>query len=143
MTDATPTATGGAVNALANSPHLPRDHDGPVFREPLQAQAFAMALALYERGLFTWPEWADALAAQIAAATVPQGFDADTGTANPSDVYYRQWLSALESLVVGRDAGSAGDLRRWQGAWNRALERTPHGQPIEPRSGDFEGAQPI
>ena len=34
-------------------PRLPRDAQGPVFREPWEAQAFAMCLALYERGLFT------------------------------------------------------------------------------------------
>ena len=33
---------------------IPRDDDGePVFREPWEAQAFAMTLALHERGLFT------------------------------------------------------------------------------------------
>ena len=41
---------------------------GPVFREPWEAQAFAMTLALYERGLFTWPEWAATLAEEIKRA---------------------------------------------------------------------------
>ena len=136
MTAVTPTPGCAAVSVLANSPHLPRDRDGPVFREPWQAQAFAMALALYERGLFTWPEWADALAAQIAITAVPESTDADA--TDPSDIYYRQWLGALESLAIDRGAGSADGLRRWQSAWTRAVERTPHGQPIEPRGDDFE-----
>ena len=113
--------------------------EGPVFREPWQAQAFAMVLALHEQGFFTWPQWSAALAAQIAAAPGPDKAE----TADPNDVYYRQWLGALESLVVGREPGSADALRRWQLAWSRAAERTPHGRPIEPRGDDFEpGASP-
>ena len=37
-------------------PGQPHDEGGPVFREPWEAQAFAMTLSLHERGLFTWPE---------------------------------------------------------------------------------------
>ena len=66
-------------------PDLPRDEDGPVFAEPWQAQAFAMAVKLNERGVFTWKEWAAALADEIAAA--------------PDEPYYEQWLAALEKLV--------------------------------------------
>jgi len=58
-------AVAQATSAL---PHLPRDEDGPVFREPWEAQAFAMALSLHERGLFTWNEWAAALADEIKRA---------------------------------------------------------------------------
>src|SRR3984893_937164 len=70
-------------------PGIPLDAEGPVFREPWEAQAFAMALALQARGLFTWTEWAAALANEIKRA---QGCgDPDTG-----ETYYRHWLATLE-----------------------------------------------
>lgn len=116
---------------LAELPHLLRDEAGPLFREPWQAQAFAMALALHERGLYTWPEWAAALATQIKAAQA-EG-DPDLG-----DTYYRHWVSALETLVAAKQAGSAAELARLRIAWDHAAERTPHGQPIVLQAADFE-----
>jgi nitrile hydratase accessory protein len=111
-------------------PGLPVDADGPVFREPWQAHAFALAVTLHQRGLFTWPEWAQALAQQIAEAQA-RG-DADLG-----DTYYQHWLAALEALVAAKGASSADELQRFQSAWDHAADRTPHGQPIELRDQDF------
>ena len=111
---------------------LPFDGDGPVFREPWEAHAFGMALALYERGLFTWDEWAQALSAQIRAAQA-QG-DPDLG-----NTYYRHWLAAIEALVSAKGASSPEELSRYQQAWDRAADRIPHGQPIELCKGDFAG----
>lgn len=111
-------------------PGQPHDEGGPLFREPWEAQAFAMTLALHERGLFTWTEWARALAAQIAAAQAAG--DADLG-----DTYYRHWLAALESLVAAKGAGSLDEVMRYRRAWARAAERTPHGQPIALEPEDF------
>jgi nitrile hydratase accessory protein len=68
------------------------DGENPVFNEPWEARAFAMTLALHERGVFTWPQWAEALSRQIAEARAAG--DADLG-----DTYYQHWLRALESLV--------------------------------------------
>jgi nitrile hydratase accessory protein len=113
-------------------PGQPSDADGPVFREPWEAQAFALALALHQRGLFSWTEWAHALAARIAAAQAAG--DADLG-----DTYYRHWLAALEALVEAKGASSPDELRRYRRAWGRAAERTPHGRPIELDPGDFAG----
>ena len=48
-----------AVN-LVVLPRLPRDDGGPVFAEPWQANAFALAVKLSEQGHFTWQEWASA-----------------------------------------------------------------------------------
>jgi len=104
--------------------------DEPVFAEPWQAQAFAMTLALHRRGLFSWPEWAEALAAEIAAAQAAG--DADLG-----DTYYRHWLAALERLMATKGLATAAELERHRLAWSHAADRTPHGQPIELRSGDF------
>lgn len=104
----------------------------PVFAEPWQAHAFALVLALHERGVFTWPEWADALAAEIAAARA-RG-DADLG-----DTYYAHWLAALEAIVAAKGAGSEQELSRYRAAWDHAADRTPHGRPIELRATDFGG----
>ena len=73
-------------------PGIPMDGENPVFNEPWEARAFAMTLALHERGVFTWPQWAEALSRQIAEARAAG--DADLG-----DTYYPHWLRALESLV--------------------------------------------
>ena len=109
---------------------LPSRDGGPVFREPWEAHAFAMAVALHERGLFTWVEWAAALAAQIEAAQ--RGGDADFG-----DTYYRHWLAALEALVASKGASSSDELERYRLAWDHAADRTPHGAPIELQATDF------
>ena len=103
-------------------PGMPCDAEGPVFREPWEAQAFAMALALHERGLFTWPEWAATLGDEIKRAQAAG--DPDTG-----ETYYQHWLAALER--AGRKRRDVGrDLARYRDAW-RAAARTPHGTPIE------------
>jgi nitrile hydratase accessory protein len=117
--------------ALADAlPGLPRDEGGPVFREPWEAQAFAMTLALYQKGLFTWPEWAAALAAEIARAQ--QAGDPDRG-----DTYYRHWLAALERLVADKGIADPAALTRYRDAWEHAADRTPHGDPIMLAPEDF------
>jgi len=124
------------MNPLAEPlPGQPHDGDAPVFGEPWQARGFALVLALHERGLFTWTEWAQALAEQVAAAQA--GGDADLG-----DTYYRHWVAALESLVAGKGASSAGELERYRQAWDHAADRTPHGAPIELTAADFAADGP-
>ena len=117
----------GPVETL---PDLPRDEDGPVFREPWEAQAFALAVHLHERGVFTWPEWAATLAGEIERAQAAG--DPDTG-----ETYYRHWLAALERILVEKGATDPATLHRYTDAWGRAADRTPHGTPIELRSADF------
>jgi len=120
----------GATSAASAVPGVPRDEDGPVFREPWEAQAFAMALALYERGLFTWPEWAGTLAAEIKRAQAAG--DPDTG-----ETYYLHWLAALEKIVAAKGVTTQDTLHRYRDAWDHACDRTPHGRPIELQPGDF------
>jgi len=122
-----PEAARRASEAL---PSIPRDADGPVFREPWEAQAFAMTLALHARGLFTWPEWAAALAEEIKRAQ--RAGDPDT-----SETYYRHWLAALERIVADKGVADVGTLARYRDAWDHAADRTPHGKPIELRAEDF------
>jgi len=102
---------------------LPHEQ-GPVFKEPWEAKAFAMVLRLHEQGLFSWAEWADTLAHEIHAARAAG--DADLG-----DTYYRHWLKALEAIVARKGATSADELARCCLAWAEAAARTPHGQPVE------------
>lgn len=118
------------TDSVHPTPAWPGGGDAPAFREPWEAQAFAMVLRLHERGLFSWSEWADTLAGQIGAAQA--GGDQDLG-----DTYYRHWLHALEAIVAAKGASSAGELARYRGAWEHAAERTPHGRPIELRPHDF------
>ena len=119
-----------AQRATQEVPSIPRDADGPVFREPWEAQAFAMTLALHERGVFTWNEWAQTLGAEIKRA---QGAgDPDTG-----ETYYLHWLAALERLVAEKGVTSADTLHRTRDAWEHACERTPHGTPIVLQEEDF------
>ena len=119
-----------AMRAAIAVPGVPRDEDGPVFREPWEAQAFAMALALHEKGVFTWKEWAEALATEIKRA---QGAgDPDTG-----ETYYRHWLATLERLVADKTAISREQLDRYRDAWDHAADRTPHGTPIVLQPEDF------
>jgi len=119
-----------AKRATEQVPSIPRDREGPVFREPWEAQAFAMTLALYDRGLFTWPEWAAILADEIKRAQAAG--DPDTG-----ETYYRHWLSALERFVATKGVTDSGTHARYRHAWDHAAERTPHGTPIELKPGDF------
>jgi nitrile hydratase accessory protein len=104
-------------------PALPRDQSGPVFQEPWQAQAFALAVHLSAAGHFTWQEWVEVLSQQIKTAQA-QG-DADLG-----DTYYRHWLAALEQLCAARGLVGPQDLQRRTEEWRRAYLNTPHGQPV-------------
>ena len=119
-----------ARRATQAVPSIPCDAEGPVFREPWEAQAFAMALALYDRGLFAWPEWATILGDEIKKAQAAG--DPDTG-----ETYYQHWLNALERMVAEKGVTDASTLRRYHDAWDHAADRTPHGTPIELKPEDF------
>ena len=127
MTDA------AAARATDAVPGIPVDADGPVFREPWEAHAFAMALTLHDRGLFTWNEWAVALAGEIKRAQAAG--DPDTG-----ETYYQHWLATLEKLVAAKGVATSDTLHRYRDAWDHAADRTPHGTPIELRQEDFTRA---
>jgi nitrile hydratase accessory protein len=122
--------TDAAAVATSSVPGIPRDHDGPVFCEPWEAQAFAMALTLHGHGLFTWNEWAATLADEIKRAQAAG--DPDTG-----ETYYRHWLATLERLIAAKGIASPDTLHRYRDAWDHAADRTPHGSPIELRPEDF------
>jgi nitrile hydratase accessory protein len=109
---------------LSGLPLLPRDEGGPVFAEPWQAQAFALAVKLSEQGHFTWTEWAAALAAELAAA-------AARGEPDDGSRYYEHWLAALERLVAEKGLSDPAAMQERKEAWADAYRHTPHGKPIE------------
>ncbi len=105
-------------------PGQSRDEGGPLFAEPWQAQAFALAVKLHEAGHFTWKEWSEALGAEIAAAE---------GRGEPDDGsrYYDHWLAALERLIAVKGLLKPTALRHRKKAWAQAYRDTPHGKPVE------------
>jgi nitrile hydratase accessory protein len=109
---------------LAALPPLPRDAEGPVFAEPWQAQAFALAVRLSEQGYFTWKEWAIALAEELKSA-------ADRGEPDDGSRYYEHWLAALERLVTAKGLSDAAAMLARKEAWADAYRHTPHGKPVE------------
>jgi len=115
---------------VADGLNVPRDDDGPVFREPWEARAFALALSLHERGVFSWTEWAATLGEEIRKAQAAG--DPDTG-----ETYYHHWLAALERLVAAKGVADPQTMARTRDAWQRACARTPHGSPIDLQPEDF------
>ena len=111
-------------------PGIPRGPDGPVFREPWEAQSFAMALSLHRAGLFRWSEWAAMLADEIKRAQAAG--DPDTG-----ETYYRHWQATLERMVAEKGLTDLSAIARHAEAWSHAALRTPHGTPIELKQEDF------
>ena len=112
-----------ALDQLSSLPSLPRDDGGPVFAEPWQAQAFAMAVRLSEQGHFTWPEWAAALADELKSA-------ADRGEPDDGSHYYEHWLAALERLVTAKALLDPAEMLDRKEAWADAYRHTPHGSPV-------------
>lgn len=102
---------------------MPRDENGPVFAEPWQAQAFALAVKLSEQGYFTWSEWAATLGSVIKAADASD--QADDGSR-----YYHHWLAALENLVAQKRLADPASLARRKDEWAAAYRSTPHGMPV-------------
>jgi len=134
--------------SLDGLPHLPRDAAGPVFAEPWQAEAFALAVRLSAQGCFSWQEWATTLADELAAAEqravpapqqsthaadhpphAPQHTQADAGS-----LYYHCWLTALERLVVAKGLTDPASLLAQKEAWAEAYRTTPHGLPVALRN---------
>jgi nitrile hydratase accessory protein len=120
------TQTAVTIDAL---PALPRDQEGPVFREPWEAHAFALAVHLSEAGYFRWAEWVAVVSQEIQAAQ-EQG-DPDLG-----ETYYQHWLKALERMCAAKGLVSRDAMQQRQEAWRRAYRHTPHGQPVELAAAD-------
>jgi nitrile hydratase accessory protein len=111
---------------LAALPRLPHDEAGPVFAEPWQAQAFALAVRLSAEGHFTWKEWAATLADELKIT-------AERGEPDDGSGYYHHWLAALERLVMAKGLSDPAALLARKEAWAEAYRHTPHGKPVELR----------
>ena len=116
-----------ARSNLSDLPRLPRDEGGPVFAEPWQAQAFALAVKLSEQGYFTWKEWSATLADELKAA-------AARGEPDDGSHYYEHWLAALEQLVSSKRLTDSAELLQRKDEWADAYRHTPHGKPVELRT---------
>ena len=114
-------------DSLSDLPRLPRDEGGPVFAEPWQAQAFALAVRLSAQGYFTWKEWAATLADELKAA-------ADRGEPDDGSHYYEHWLAALERLVTSKHLTDDAELLTRKEEWADAYRHTPHGKPVKLRN---------
>jgi nitrile hydratase accessory protein len=110
--------------SIDDLPALPRDNDGPVFSQPWEAKAFALAVRLSEAGCFTWPEWVRIFSQEIKAAQ--DGGDPDLG-----DTYYQHWLNALERICAAKGLVGSEDMHRRTAKWRRAYLNTPHGRPVD------------
>jgi nitrile hydratase accessory protein len=122
--------TEAARQVLDAVPSIPRDGEEPVFREPWEAQAFALTLGLYQQGLFTWQEWTATLVAEIKRAQ-------EAGDPDKGETYYLHWLAALERIIAEKGVADDATLDHYRDAWRRAADRTPHGDPIVLDSGDI------
>ncbi len=120
---------------------LPRDAEGPVFDQPWQAHAFALVMRLHEAGNFTWEQWVRVFSREIASAPAQPG-------ESHNDAYYRQWLTALEEIVVQSGLSDRETMAVRSDEWRQAYLNTPHGQPIElanasrPKTHDHEHEHP-
>ena len=111
---------------FAALPRLPPEKDGPVFAEPWEAEAFALAVKLCEQGHFTWKEWANALGGELRA---------ERGEPDDGSRYYDHWLAALERLITEKGLTSRDALHERKEAWAEAYRQTPHGKPVELAAG--------
>tara|TARA_A100001037_G_C15015039_1_gene573558 strand:- start:671 stop:1036 length:366 start_codon:yes stop_codon:yes gene_type:complete len=108
---------------------MPRDGSEPIFQEPWEAQVFAMVVYLNETGIFTWQEWTERLSRGIQSAQA-------AGDSEFGDTYYRHWLTALEDLIAEKGLTPLSDLAARKKEWRQAYLATPHGEPVELRSGN-------
>ena len=121
----------------------PIENGEPVFKEPWEAQAFSLVIALHEKGVFSWEEWSEALAQAIhwglhqsSVNDVVQREDEGNGDlmgekGDTGESYYQHWLAALEHLAIAKGLSEAGELAQRVQAWREAYLATPHGQPVE------------
>ena len=124
MTTLNPHDVPAPCAAAAELPGLPRNEDGPVFAEPWQAAAFAVAVSLSRQGHFSWQEWAAELAQELKMS-------AARGEPQDGSHYYHCWLATLERIIVTRGLSQSEELRSCKEAWADAYRKTPHGQPVE------------
>ena len=101
-----------SITRMSGEAALPRRNGELVFAEPWQSRAFGIAVALHAKVGFPWSEFQKKLIEAVAAAPPDESKD-------PTEIYYRQWLTALERLVLEQGLVSGDELERRK----RAIER--------------------
>ena len=95
----------------------------PVFAEPWEAHAFAIAVILSENGMIKWSEFSDTLAKKIKILK-------EQGLHDSGNTHYHLWLSALETILFEKKIMKKSDLKRSIKQWRSAYLSTPHGKPV-------------
>ena len=128
---------------MAALPGLADDGSGPVFASPWQAQIFSLVVGLHESGCFSWNEWAEALSREIAEDfnSGPDGVKTHEKI-DPSDSYYRLWVSALEQILADKTILDSDEVRERVTQWRDAYLNTPHGAPVTLSMADEQNGQP-
>ena len=128
---------------MAALPGLADDGSGPVFASPWQAQIFSLVVGLHESGCFSWNEWAEALSREIAEDSNSGADGVKTDEENdPSDSYYRLWVSALEQILADKTILDSDEVRERVTQWRDAYLNTPHGAPVTLSMADEQNGQP-
>ena len=93
------------TRCLTGPSAVPRKNGELVFQTPWESHAFAMAVALCERGLFTWDEFRAHLIAEIGRweRENPQGSEYQ---------YYERWVAALGKLLLERGVCDLGEIEK-------------------------------
>ena len=112
-------------------PGLADEGSDPVFTSPWQAQIFSLVVGLHESGCFSWNEWAEALSREIAEDSNGGADGVMTHEEiDPSDSYYRLWVSALEQILARKTILDSDEVRERVAQWREAYLNTPHGAPV-------------
>ena len=124
-------------------PGLADDGSGPVFASPWQAQVFSLVVGLHEAGCFSWSEWAEVLSREIAEDPNGGADGVQThGETDPSDSYYRFWVSALEHILARKTILDSDEIQKRVAEWRHAYLNTPHGAPVTLPSVDEQNREP-
>jgi nitrile hydratase accessory protein len=110
-------------NYLAALKPLASLDGNPVFDEPWQAEALAIADTLVQSGMFSASAWSSTLG-QVLKESEFRG-DKDT-----QGTYYQCVLIALETLIAGHSDIDQEAMIGKRKDWEKAYLSTPHGQPV-------------
>ena len=94
---ATPAPSQRRIADMEGETALPRQSGELIFQDPWEGEAFAMAVALCEQGLYPWSDFRDQLIARIAVAEQKEQ------PPESSPTYYEHWLAAFEALVIEKE----------------------------------------
>ena len=97
-----------------------------MFGEPWHAETLALADLLVKSGAISSARWAETLGAEIKVLH---------GEPDDRETYYRAALAALERLLTESGAVTHAELDEREHQWERAYQRTPHGNPVELAAG--------